>query len=398
MKSIQQHTPFAFRAPWIVLIAVLAWLAPAAASADTAPARAAQRPSVEVVFVLDTTGSMSGLIAAAKEKIWSIANTLAATDPAPEIRMGLVGYRDRGDTYVTTSTQLTDDLDALYARLMQFQAGGGGDGPESVNQALHEAVTKTGWNKDRTDTYRVIFLVGDAPPHMDYDNDIRYAETCGLAGRQGIVINTIQCGGMAETTAVWKEIALKGEGAYFHVSQSGSTVSSRSPYDDKIAELSRDLDSTRLYYGSTEEVARMEKRKEESEKLYVAAAPSAIAQRSVFNTSKAGAANFLGHQELVQDVADDKVDLDTLDKNKLPEALKGKNREQIKQYVRDLEAKRRDLQKQIAELAAKRQDYLKKQARLESDTYKQSFDAKVYQCIKTQAAKKHIIYKQGPIL
>ena len=48
----------------------------------------ANRPVIEVVFVLDTTGSMSGLIKAAKEKIWAIANTLATADTTPEIRMG----------------------------------------------------------------------------------------------------------------------------------------------------------------------------------------------------------------------------------------------------------------------------------------------------------------------
>src|SRR5262245_19358098 len=61
---------------------------------------------VEVVFVLDTTGSMGGLIAAAKEKIWSIASTLAQAKQAPEIQMGLVAYRDRGDAYVTQVVDL----------------------------------------------------------------------------------------------------------------------------------------------------------------------------------------------------------------------------------------------------------------------------------------------------
>ena len=89
-----------------------------------------ERPRVEVVFVLDTTGSMGGLIKAAKEKIWSIATTLASAQPAPEIRMGLVAYRDRGDAYVTRVVDLSDDLDSLYSTLMDFQASGGGDGPE----------------------------------------------------------------------------------------------------------------------------------------------------------------------------------------------------------------------------------------------------------------------------
>lgn len=82
------------------------------------------------------------MLQAAKEKIWSIASTMAQADPAPEIKMGLVAYRDRGDDYVTRVVDLSDDLDSLYATLMDFQAAGGGDGPESVNQALYDAVHK----------------------------------------------------------------------------------------------------------------------------------------------------------------------------------------------------------------------------------------------------------------
>ena len=55
------------------------------------------QPKVDVVFVLDTTGSMGGMIEAAKEKIWSIASNMASAQPAPEIRIGLVAFRDRGD-------------------------------------------------------------------------------------------------------------------------------------------------------------------------------------------------------------------------------------------------------------------------------------------------------------
>jgi Mg-chelatase subunit ChlD len=79
-------------------------------------------PKIEVVFVLDTTGSMSGLINAAKEKIWSLANTMASAQTAPDIKMGLVAYRDRGDAYITQSVALSSDLDSMYASLMDFQA------------------------------------------------------------------------------------------------------------------------------------------------------------------------------------------------------------------------------------------------------------------------------------
>ena len=127
----------------------------------------AAHPKVDVVFVLDTTGSMSGLIQTAKDKIWSIATTMASAQPTPEIRIGLVAYRDRGDQYITRVVDLSDDLDSVYATLMDFQADGGGDTPESVNQALFDAVHNISWSQD-SQAYRVVFLVGDAPPHMDY--------------------------------------------------------------------------------------------------------------------------------------------------------------------------------------------------------------------------------------
>src|SRR6476646_9540468 len=93
------------------------------------------KPRIEVCFVLDTTGSMSGLIEGAKQKIWSIANEMISAKPTPDIKFGLVGYRDRGDEYVTKIFNLTDDVDDIYAHLQSFRAAGGGDTPESVNEA-----------------------------------------------------------------------------------------------------------------------------------------------------------------------------------------------------------------------------------------------------------------------
>ncbi len=107
-----------------------------------------QSHRIEVVFVLDTTSSMSGLIQAAKEKIWSIATTMAGAQENPDIKMGLVAFRDRGDAYITRVFDLSDDLDSMYASLMDFRAQGGGDGPESVNQALYDSIHKVSWSND----------------------------------------------------------------------------------------------------------------------------------------------------------------------------------------------------------------------------------------------------------
>src|SRR5262245_56484870 len=105
------------------------------------------KPSVEVVFCLDTTGSMGGLLEGAKQKIWSIVNQIASRRPTPDIKVGLIAYRDRGDKFVTQVFDLTDDLDEVYKNLKEFTPAGGGDEPESVNQALNESVAKIKWSK-----------------------------------------------------------------------------------------------------------------------------------------------------------------------------------------------------------------------------------------------------------
>ncbi len=107
------------------------------------------KPRMEVCFVLDTTGSMTGLIEGAKQKIWSIANEMVSAKPTPELRLGLVAFRDRGDDYVTKDFDLTNDIDAIYGQLQSFHAAGGGDTPESVNEALDDAVRKMLWSTDK---------------------------------------------------------------------------------------------------------------------------------------------------------------------------------------------------------------------------------------------------------
>ena len=93
---------------------------------------AATGPTVEVTFVLDTTQSMRELIEGAKQKIWTIVRHMNSGRPTPTIRLGLIGYRDRGDEYVTVPYDLTDDIDLIYGHLIEFKALGGGDMPESV--------------------------------------------------------------------------------------------------------------------------------------------------------------------------------------------------------------------------------------------------------------------------
>ena len=351
-------------------------------------------PKVDVVFVLDTTGSMSGLIQTAKEKIWSIASTMASAQPTPEIRIGLVAYRDRGDHYVTKVVDLSDDLDSVYATLMDFRADGGGDTPESVNKALYDAVHNMSWSQG-TQAYQVVFLVGDAPPHMDYQDEMKYPEIVAAAKKKGIVINTIQCGDMPTTAGPWTQIASLGHGKFFQVEQAGSAVALATPFDGEIAELSARLDDTRLYFGTAEEKERMASKVAATDKIHRSSSVESRARRAAFNVSAGGKANLLGENELVDGVASGSIKLDELDKDELPAALKPMAPEEQKAYIAGLAGERADLQRQIRELATDRDDYLKKKV-AEAGGFKDSLDQKIYEAVAEQAIEAGLEYDDGP--
>ncbi len=352
-----------------------------------------RKPAVDVVFVLDTTGSMSGLIQTAKDKIWSIATTMASAQPTPEIRIGLVAYRDRGDAYVTRVTDLTSDLDSIHATLMGFRADGGGDAPESVNQALYDAVHRMSWSK-ADQAYKVVFLVGDAPPHMDY-NEMRYPEIVASALEQGIVVNTVQCGTMPATIDPWTQIARLGGGSFFQVEQAGGAVAFTTPFDEEIARLSAKLDATRLYFGTGEAKERAEQKLAATKRLHAEASVESLARRGVFNAGAGGRANLAGESELVDAVASGSVDLDTLEEEALPEALKPMAPAEQRAYVERLASERNDLKERIVELARERDAFIEAKVE-EAGGMDDSLDRQLFDAVRKQAGEVGFEYGDGP--
>ena len=310
---------------------------------DTTPI-APEGHRIEVVFILDTTSSMSGLIQAAKEKIWSIASSMASARQNPDIKMGLVAFRDRGDAYVTRVYDLSDDLDSMYASLMDFRAQGGGDTPESVNRALYDAIHKMSWSRQGP-VYRVAFLVGDAPPHMDYANDVKYPATLAEARRKGIIVNTIQSGQLQTTRPAWREIASLGRGDYFQVGDTGNAVAVATPFDKKLSRLAAALEDTRLYYGDAETRKQQMLKQEAGARLHLELSPQALARRSAFNATASGRKNFLGESELVDAVTSGKVEIEEIDKKDLPASLQSVAPKEAMEIITRKKQRRDDLQR-----------------------------------------------------
>ena len=349
----------------------------------TVPAR------LEMVFVVDTTGSMAGLISGAKEKIWGIVNEVMRESHS-SVRIGLVAYRDRGDKYLTQVLPLTEDLDRVYTVLMDYEAGGGGDGPEDVRTALAEGVHKINWSTPAADVSQVMFLVGDAPPHDDYNDAVDTLITARSAVQKGIIVNTIQCGFSGETTDAWRAIAKAGKGEYFSIASDGGVQTIASPYDEQLDHLARRLGATFVPYGLGAGAAGAARRAEAAatargiETRVALEAPMAAKADRALNKAINTKAYF---HDLLQDIENGSVKLENVDPAQMTDDLRSLSPADRQQEVEKRLAERRDIKSQIQSLSNQRKAFIQAEQKKKTGE-RDGFDATVSRVLKKQLERK----------
>jgi len=149
---------------------------------------------LDVLFLIDATGSMSDEIQQLKDNMISVSERIHALPSEPNVRFGMTIYRDRGDLFVSRTFDFTSDIQAFTDELAQVIAEGGGDYPESLNEGLHSALELPEWRVE--ETVSLIFLIADAPPHLDYSQDYDYAQEVFTAAENGIKIFPLASSGL----------------------------------------------------------------------------------------------------------------------------------------------------------------------------------------------------------
>jgi hypothetical protein len=181
---------------------------------------------LDVCFVIDTTGSMGDEIDSIKASLLKVTEKLRGLDREFDLRYAAVLYRDIGDDYVTATHAFTEDIEAFDEALRGVGAAGGGDGPESLNQAVAQAVDGVSW---RDGAAKVAFLIADAPPHMDYAGDVPYGESARAALARGIRIHSVAASGLDPVgTLVFRQIAQFTRGKFIFIEYGGAEASAES--------------------------------------------------------------------------------------------------------------------------------------------------------------------------
>jgi hypothetical protein len=149
---------------------------------------------LDIHFLIDATGSMSDEIQQLKDNMIRVAERIASMQANPDVRYGMTIYRDRGDLFISRSFDFTPDVSSFTEALREVQAEGGGDYPESLNEGLHQAIHLPEWRGE--ETVSLLFLIADAPPHLDYAQDYDYAVDVFSALEDGIKIFPLASSGL----------------------------------------------------------------------------------------------------------------------------------------------------------------------------------------------------------
>ncbi len=191
---------------------------------------------LDILFLLDSTGSMADEIDQIKATLLSISSRISDLPSQPDLRFGMVAYRDRGDAFVTRVYDFEPDPQRFVETIRGVVALGGGDYPESLNEALHVAVHEPEWRPG--DAIRLMFLIADAPPQLGYQDDYSYADDMIEAHQQGIkTFSTASSGLDQQGEYVFRQIAQHTMGRFIFIVYGAGGTTSHSVSDYTIGRL-----------------------------------------------------------------------------------------------------------------------------------------------------------------
>jgi len=175
---------------------------------------AALSDQVDIMFVVDTTGSMEDELNYLEAELKDVVKRVS-DEHANQlgIRISANFYKDKHDDYIVKPYPFTTDINKVIDQFSKQKADGGGDYPEAVDQALRDALHEHKWSEDAR--ARLLFLVLDAPPHDEAQVIDEMKQLTEDAAEQGVRIIPVASSGVSvETEYLMRFMATATGGTY----------------------------------------------------------------------------------------------------------------------------------------------------------------------------------------
>lgn len=373
----------------LIIAALLAgpW-GPRLSAAEPAPDAppAAAKPKIQMAILLDTSGSMQGLINQARAHIWKIVNEFATAKlngVQPTFEVALYEYGksslDEKEGFIRLIQPLTNDLDKVSEELFKLETNGG---DEYCGWVIQRAVDDLKWS-DQARDLKCIFIAGNEPFTQ---GPVDFKKSCQAAADKGITVSTIFCGPTEEGVRTqWLEGSKLADGSYVSIDQNEVVPAIAAPQDKELERLSADLNKTYLAYGS--EKARKEAldRQIAQDANAAAAAPGAAQARAKF---KAGGFYSNARWDLLDACREGVVKLEDLKDEELPPELKALKPAERKAFVEAKAKQRAELQAQIKALSDARDAYVAAELKKLRADSNGSLDKAIIEAARKQAEQK----------
>jgi hypothetical protein len=343
---------------------------------------------IKIALLLDTSGSMEGLIEQAKSQLWQLVNELAKAkcdNEAPSLEIALYEYGNDGlpasEGYIRQVTPLTDDLDQISADLFSLTTNGGS---EFCGEVIQTAINQQEWSRSSGDL-QIIFIAGNEPFTQ---GRVSYKSACVNAKEKNIVVNTIHCGSFDEgIEGMWKDGADLAGGQYMCIEQDRKTVFIPSPYDEKITKLNEQLNDTYISYGTLGQTKKAEQKLQDNN-------AASYSQENSVKRAVSKSSHFYKNSSWDLVDASDKKEfkLEDVKEDQLPKEMQGKTLEEKEKYIAQKKKDREIIKEEITDLNQKRQQYIAEKSEENEDDA--MLDKVMIKAIKQQAAEKDFAFEE----
>jgi len=363
-----------------MIAAVLVAVGTARAAKD---AKEQSTPLVQIAILLDTSGSMRGLIDQARAQLWKVVNEFATAEQdgkRAELQVALYQYGSgslpAAKGYLRRVLPLTTDLDKVSQELFALKIGGS---KEYCGQVIQAAADQLAWSGSSSDL-KAIFIAGNEPFTQ---GPVDYRQACKAAIAKGITVNTIHCGpGQQGIAGKWQDGATLADGKSINIDHNRKVAHIAAPQDKEIARLDKELNKTYVPYGRRGRAGAANQA--EQDKNAARVSRSSVLQRAA---AKASAQYRNVSWDLVDAVRDGKIKLEDIKTEDLPKEIQGQSPAERKAYVEAKAKSRAEVQSKIKVLNEQRKKHVAAEMKKRSEKGEKTLDDAIITAVRAQAKR-----------
>jgi len=349
----------------------------------------ANQPKIQIAILLDTSSSMDGLIDQARNQIWQAVNEFSRAKRngiKPTLEVAVYEYGNdrlkKKSGYTRKVLPLTNDLDKVSEALFSLTTNGGS---EFCGMVIDTASKELNWSQSENDI-KAIFIAGN---EAFSQGPMHFRHAINNARSKGITVNTIHAGSYKDGAQTgWKEGAILAGGNYMNIDHNHKITHIVTPHDKRISELNVKLNQTYIPYGKQGQSGRQRQMAQDEQTNNIS---SGLLSERV--KSKTSSVYNNENWDLVDALEKEKVELDEIQENDLPAAMKPMSKPKRKAYIKQQSEQRNKIKREIVDLSNKRDAFISEQKLLSPHKNVKTLDKALIGAIHKQGIKKSYEFK-----